>query len=436
MSAAAVPVNSNLLRLLVTVCLLALPAVTGCDEESLSEAQAVKPTPTVSGEVASFSFDAVVYVDPAANNIAVLDRVRSVTRSGLSALQHRRITTSQKRQVDIDLKRLTREPVTVIDPATKAAHPAIRVRYRHVGVGVVPKEIAQRGDVLLGLLHNADAARAASVVEACNDPAERAGDAVKQPWRAFDPGLEACGRAMDAEQTKIDEARVGLEHPEREIVPIEEDRLYLPVLLHVRSRAPKLARPASTPGEIESAPGAAAAEREGPAKSDEAAAALGASPRGNEAPSPPPARASGDVAEPRPAAVREGPAKAGSGAASKPAGPRRAGDDLFGDGDPDPDEPLATRSEMRLLARLKEQDRQERDRGGGADDYGMDTDTLRRPASGVAPGGGDFGARGQPTNYGSSSHESPTNYALLWVASLAVLAILGAEVRRRFRRKR
>ena len=424
MTAAAAPVRPHFVRLFAALCLLVLPAVTGCDEDTHGDEGSAKPAQAMSGEVASFSFDAVVYVDTTLNNIAVIDRVRSVMRSGFSALQHRRITTSQKRQVDVDLKRLWREPVTVVDPVTKASHPAIRVRYRFVGVGLVPKELGQRGDALLGLLHSADAARAVEVVEACNDPAERAGDAVKQPWRAFDPGLESCGRAMEAEQIKIDTARAGLEHPEREIVPLEETRLYLPVLLRMRTRATRPVRPVSTPGEIERNP-AAAAPREAPPKPDELGTIPVEQPRAIAAPSPSSGRPQGDVADPRPAA-----------AAVKPNAPPRVegdGADLYPD--TDPAVLLAKRSESRLLARLKEQDR---DKGKGQDDYGIEDDPFRRPAvaPGAAPGGDELGSHGQSSAYSSGSHESPTNYALLWVASIAVLAIFGAEIHRRFLRRR
>ncbi len=388
MTDAAPPVRSHLLRLIAAFCLLLLPAVTGCDEDTQDEAGSAKFSPTISKEVASFSFEAVVYVDPSASNVAVLDRVGYVIRSGLSALQHRSITLSQKRQVDIDLRRLTREPVTVVDPVTKAAHAAVRVRYHFVGFGVIPKELLQRGEALLGLLHSADAARAASVVEACNDPVARAGDAVKQPWRAFDPGLESCGRAMEAEQSRIDAARAGLLHLAREIVPIEEDRLYLPVLLRMRTRAPKPPRAAGTPSEVERTP-----------------AAVSAAP--------------------------EGSAKVG-GAASKPSGPPRADSDGAElDPDSDPAGLLATRSEARLLAKLKEQDR---DKGRGHDDFGLEDDLLRRPAIPGAPGE-NFGSRAQSVSYGSGNPESPINYSLLWVASIAVLAIFGTELRRRFTRR-
>ena len=384
---AAPSVRSRVLRLLTAFCLLVLPIATGCDEDIHDEAGSPRPTPTIAGEVASFSFEAVAYVDPSASSVAVLDRVRYVTRSGVSALQHRRITMSQKRQVDIDLKRLTREPVTVVDPGTKASHPAVRVRYRFVGIGVVPKELAQRGEALLGLLHSADAARAGEVVEACNDPAERAGDAVKQPWRAFDPEREACGRAMEAEQSRIDAARAGLEHPEREIVPSEESRLYLPVLLRMRTRAAKTPRAAVTPSEVERTP-VAVAGREAPAKP--------------------------------------------SGSAIKPGGQAHADSesaDPFADSDPAV--VLARRSEARLLAKVKEQDR---DTGRGQNDFALEDEMLRRPAAGGP--GEDSGSQGQPVHYGSSAPESPTNYLLLWVASVAVLAIFGAEIQRRFKRRR
>jgi hypothetical protein len=349
--------------------LLALLAAPGCGDESDTKTEApvdLHAVPSQSGDLASLTFDAIAYVEPSANNITVLDRIRHELTSAFSALQARQIILNQRRQVDVDLKRLSREPITVVDPVTRSAHPAVRVRYRFVGLALVPKGMALRSDVLLGLLHRDDGARAPEVIEACTSPAARTGGAVKQPWSIFNPALDACSIAIDTEQAKIDEARAGLEHPDREIVAIERERLYLPVVLHVRLR------------------NGAGARVEG-----------SASPAG-----------SGSAARPNAAA-------AGSGA---PAVGSDAPVDLAA--------LVAEQREARLLAKLKEAEKADDDREVAAI-------LARRGGGGLVAGQSGPGA----PFLGYGREPQPLNYALLWFASIAVIALLGTEIRRRLLRR-
>lgn len=357
--------------------LFALLAAPGCGDDSDTAAPVEAPAvPSQAGDLASITFEAVAYLEPSANNISVLDRVRHELTSAFSALQLRQITISQRRQVDIDLKRLSREPVSVVDPVTKSAHPALRVRYRFVGLAVLPKGTAARGDVLLGLLQRDDSMRAPEVIEACTAPEARSGAAVKQPWTIFNPALDACSIAIDVEQTKIDEARAGLEHPDREIVPIERERLYLPVVLHVRPRTSAGARVEGTAS---------------PAASGSAARA-------------------GAAAAPGAAAGSGAP---GIGAASVAI---------------DTAAILAERREARLLAKLKEAEKA----GEDEDDDREVAAILARRGGGGLPGG--QGGPGAPfLGYGRETQ--PLNYALLWFASIAVIALLGTEIRRRLLRR-
>jgi hypothetical protein len=378
----AAPPRPRLRRALAAAGLVALVAAllpeAGCGGDSETEALVERPAPVApSGELAALSFEAVLYVEPSANHVTVLDRIRHELRSALSALQLRHILLSQKRQVDVDLKRLSREPITVVDPVTRVARPAVRVRYRFLGVAIVPKELARRGDALLGLLHRDDAGHAAAVIEACTSPATRGSDAVKEPWRAFDPALEPCARAIEAEQSQIDEARVGLEHPDREIVPIEQERLYLPVVLHVRSRAAR-------------------------------SAAAGAAPEGS-------AHAAGSASQP-------GAAPSGSGTPAS--GSPRGGDE----GPLDPATVAAAHRDELLLAKLKE-----KEKNRGDEDDGEEDEALSRRALGGLPGG-QSGPHAPFLGYGSSNAQ-PINYALLWFASIAVVVLLGTEIRRRLLRR-
>ena len=391
MTAFAAHQRPRLRPCVAAACLVGLLVAPGCDDDSNPEAAADKPVATVqSGELASLSFESVAYVEASANNLVVLDRVRHELKSAFSALQVRQITISQRRQVDVDLKRLSREPITVIDPVTRAARPAVRLRYRFVGLAVVPKAMAEHGDALLGLLHRDDLARAAEVVETCTSPASRRGDAVKQPWRIFDPGLEACARAIDAEQAKIDEARAGLEHPDREIVTAELERLYMPTVLHVKIRGASVAaNPESSAPAVAPAGGPPPAGIGGPA-------------------SGPPSGIGG----PGVGADRTGPGvDRPSSGGTAPLGPAGV---------------AAAQREERLLAKLKGAEKPSE-----ADDEREVAEIISR-RSGGGLRGTDDGPKVPFLGYGGETQ--PVNYGLLWFASIAVIAILGTEIRRRLLR--
>src|SRR6185312_3821308 len=55
-----------------------------------------------------------------------------------------------------------------------------------------------------------------------------------EPWTVFDASLPGCAQAMAREHAAVDAARKRLLHPDREIVPLELDRVTLPVVVRVR----------------------------------------------------------------------------------------------------------------------------------------------------------------------------------------------------------
>jgi hypothetical protein len=127
---------------------------------------------------------------------------------------------------------------------------------------------------------------------------------------------------------------------------------------------------------------------------------------------------------------------AGSGSAAK-AGPAAGIGAAAGSGAPsvgsssgaiDIEALLAEQREARLLAKLKQAEKAVEDE----DDDREVAAILARRGGGGLPGG--QGGPGTPfLGYG---HEAqPLNYALLWFASIAVIALLGTEIRRRFLRR-
>jgi hypothetical protein len=188
--------------------------------------------------IVRMSFDEVAYVDQAIQTHKLIERVRHETESIFHGLRRADVMVTAKKQVDVDLGRLDKDPVTVVDPSgiTRAA---MRIRYHFVGLALVPEALAKQAELPLGVLHTPDATRAELVLSACtaNGDAERA--AVAELWTVFDPTLPSCADAMEREQAAIDLARKGLEHPEKEIVSGEFERVYLPVIAHLRPRNTK-----------------------------------------------------------------------------------------------------------------------------------------------------------------------------------------------------
>lgn len=207
--------------------LVALVALAACDHE-LEEAP---PKPEAEGEIAMVSFEAVAYFDGPASNARIIERIRREKESIVFALRRQQIAVNARKQVDVELKRVIREQVTVVQKESDARRQALRVRYWFVGYGSVPPEMLKLTDVPFGLLHTDEEARAPALAACLIDDASG-----KPMWQRFAPEREACKRAIDDEQKAIDAAREALDAKENELVPSELDRLTLPVSLHVTSR--------------------------------------------------------------------------------------------------------------------------------------------------------------------------------------------------------
>jgi hypothetical protein len=213
--------------------LAVLVASSACGDES----EDAPKKPEAQGDISMVSFEAMAYFDVSTQNARIIERIRREKESVVFALRRRQIAINSRKQVDVELKKVIREPVSVLDPESGARRPALRVRYWFVGFGGMPAEWVALGDVPFGLLHTDDASR---------EPALRAcllDDASGEPiWQRFEPSRESCKMAIDAEQKVIDAARAKLGAKDTEIVPLELDRLYLPIALHV---TPRNARPKS-----------------------------------------------------------------------------------------------------------------------------------------------------------------------------------------------
>lgn len=187
--------------------------------------------------VVKLTVDPVVYIDGAASQHKILERVKNATKSIFPALRRADVMVLLNQQVDIDVVQLKRDTITVVDPATGRHREAARVRFHYVTLAQVPKPLADKRALDLGVLHSVDGARVDSVLTECSANGERERQAATEPWTVFDASLPTCAEAMAREQAAIDTARKKLAHPETEIVPSELDRLYLPLPVRVTRRS-------------------------------------------------------------------------------------------------------------------------------------------------------------------------------------------------------
>lgn len=236
---------------IATFAIGALTAFAGCTSDE------VAPPPREPSAIVELRFEEVTYVDPAISTRKLVDRVRHQTRSVFRALRKADVTVTMRKQVEVDLAHLDREPVTVVDPATGQTRPGLRLRYHFSGLAVVPQVLSGAAGMKLAVLHSVDPAKSDAVASTCAAPNALDGATGNEIWNAFDSSLPSCSDAVQKEQDDIDQARSALTAPGKQVVPSEFDRLYVPVVVHIDRRQRKTAAPrakAKSPPTVEVQP--------------------------------------------------------------------------------------------------------------------------------------------------------------------------------------
>jgi hypothetical protein len=193
--------------------------VTG-DEDDLTSLTARERTLT---------FEGYVYVAPSASSKTILDAVQRQTKSAFGALRIANVSVSSRELSDVDAKQFKKEPVVVVDPDTQATSSALRVRYRYVDQAIVPKTMARKSSLELGLLHGDYQAQSDRILKECTENTAEDREMADEIWYVYNPSLDRCQEAMADEQDAIDVERKQLDDPGKEIVPAERDRLYVPM---------------------------------------------------------------------------------------------------------------------------------------------------------------------------------------------------------------
>lgn len=241
-------------RALSAIALAALASAAMCGGAGCGIDEPAEPTEPDDRVIVKLSFDEVAYADAAITTRKMIERVRRQNESIFSTLRRADVMITAKRAVDVDLAHLEKDPVTVVDLDSGITRAALRLRYHFVALALAPKALAIRGEVPLGALHIPTPRKPEEVLATCTANGERERAAMSELWTVFDARIPACAATIAMEDAAISVARRRLEHPEREIVTIEFERLTVPVSARLVMR--------ETRGE-EPAPGANAASGAG-----------------------------------------------------------------------------------------------------------------------------------------------------------------------------
>lgn len=176
-------------------------------------------------------FDGYVYVEPDATDFVITERIKQQVLTVFPGLRRSRVMVSRRDVPGARADKFLREVVAVVDPKSDAPVPMLRVRYRYLSRADVSRGVDGRQEVSLAVLHRTRGVDARRIVSECTArPGDRGAEASIS--LDFDPTLEGCKAAIQAEQAAIDAARAKLPAPPAgiEIIPVEElERLYIPV---------------------------------------------------------------------------------------------------------------------------------------------------------------------------------------------------------------
>jgi hypothetical protein len=192
---------------------------------------------SVTARTRTLTFEGYVYVPASASSKTILAAVQRETKSAFGALRIANVSVSSRELSDVDAKQFKKEPVVVVNPDTHASTDALRVRYHYVDEAIVPKTMARRSALELGLLHGDYQKQSDRILKECTENSDEDREMIDEIWYVYNPSLKSCQKAMAAEQAAIDAKRELLDAPGKEIVAEERDRLYLPMSVKLEPKA-------------------------------------------------------------------------------------------------------------------------------------------------------------------------------------------------------
>lgn len=197
------------------------PAVGG-DEEDLT---------SITARSRSFEFVGTVYVEPGANDAAILQAVRTQSQTAFGPLRTAEAAVNSRELKEIDTTTFVKRPVKVVDTnvANDAGRDMLEVKYTYKDNAVVAVSYASRTSMPLALMNPSYRAQTDRILRECTPNDEHSREFSSQIWYVFEPSLSQCQEAIRGEQTKVDEARNKLRDPRAQVAKAETERLYIPI---------------------------------------------------------------------------------------------------------------------------------------------------------------------------------------------------------------
>jgi hypothetical protein len=145
----------------------------------------------------TLTFQGYVYVDKTASDWTILESVRKQTQSAFGALRTSDVGVNDRELATVDPTTFVKTTVTVVDPTrSTATKEMVKVAYQYTATAVVPKSMARRSSLSLGLLSSDYSSQTSRVLSECTAGDKEAHEFESRVWYVFDPSTSACESAM------------------------------------------------------------------------------------------------------------------------------------------------------------------------------------------------------------------------------------------------
>jgi len=183
----------------------------------------------------TLTFQGYVYVDASASDFTILSTIRKQTQSAFGALREANVGVNSRELKDVDPTTFVKTKVTVVDTSstTASTRTMTKVSYKYTDDAVVPKSMARRSALSLGLLHGNYQWQSDRVLKECTNGDAHAHEFQSSIWYVFDPSLTNCKTAMSAEQRKLDAEKKKLTDQKTQVTKLETERLYIPTTMRL-----------------------------------------------------------------------------------------------------------------------------------------------------------------------------------------------------------
>lgn len=216
------------LQALACAALFSLP-LAACDDGATTADEA--DLTSVRARSRELKFEGRVYVSPNASQDEILRVVHQQTKTAFGPLRTSNIGVNNRELKGVDPQTFVKRNVLVVDTdvAGDKGKEMLEVRYTYVDDAVVPEDMSDRSTLQGAVLRPDYTSETQRILKECTRNDKEAQEFSDALWYVFEPSVSSCPKAIKAEQTKIDAARLKLTDATKQVAKAEASRLYLPV---------------------------------------------------------------------------------------------------------------------------------------------------------------------------------------------------------------